>query len=71
MKASEFMIGKKVRLACGCVGTKSFAKEEKPVFWITLGCRDGGKGHQPGSRRILELDDEVNAPLSSVGLPKV
>jgi hypothetical protein len=59
VKASESVIGKKARLACGCVGTKSFAKEEKPVFWINLGCGDGGADHRPGARRIFEPDDEV------------
>ena len=49
----------KSALACGCVGTKSFVKEEKPVFWINLGCGGGGADHQPGARRILESDDEV------------
>jgi hypothetical protein len=59
VKASDSVTGEKSRLACGCVGTKSFAEEEKPVFWINLGCRDGGADHQPGARRILEPDDEV------------
>ena len=59
VKAGESMIGKKARLAYGCVGTKSFVKEEKPVFWINLGCGGGGADHQPGARRILESDDEV------------
>ena len=59
MKASEVTIGTEARLACGCIGTKSSAATEKPVFWINHGCGDGGVDHQPGSGRILEPDDEV------------
>ncbi len=59
VKASEVTNGKEARLVCGCIGTKSSAPEEKPVFWINHGCGDGGVDHHPGSRPILEPDDEV------------
>ena len=58
MKASE-VTSKEARLACGCIGTRSSATGPKPVFWINRGCGAGGQDHQPGSRRILEPDDEV------------